>query len=787
MESKGLGAQAEQAKNELRETGRMVRRSGVVVRCAEWLIRFLLAATLAGGQVLSGASPFALALVGASGAGSGGFAALLGAVSGYLLSLGLEEGLRYAAGSILVFSASFAFFDLGIYQKSGFMPLVAGLINAVTAFVTLSARPWTAAQAAGFVGEFALTVVAVYAFRSAFSLWRSDGEDAQPGFRQRLGLIFLALATLVALAQLQLLGELSVGRVCAALIALCAGSAAGPGAGAAVGLAGGLAMDMTVSAARVYAVSYALAGLAAGLLQGQRRFWRSCGFTLAGSMVLLWSWDSGVGMGAVYELALAALGFLLIPQRFLDQAEILFAAESRPSRSQWAAQAALKRLRDTAGAFGEVFSTLRSAFDVHADNGEDPSVIYDRAANRVCARCPLRERCWQSEYQDTYDLLNGALGPILAAGQAQSQHFPQRFRDRCVRFSAFATAVNEELGSHLLRRRYHSRLGQSRRAVCDQYGDLARLLQDAAAAMASPLTTDPLRTRRLRQFLAGRELNCQGLVFFDSAGHLQLQLDGPDAQALQDETARQALSSLLDTTLSPASVNANQVLYRQREPLTAVAGVAGRKKRGQSVSGDACGWFKDDRGRLYLLLCDGMGSGQEARRESDLCLRLLEKFLRAGVRAENALKTLDQALCLRGEETGGFSTVDLLELDLYSGQGALYKLGAAPSYLRRGASVKRLTGRALPAGLAGGPAGPDLQTFQLDPGDCLVMLTDGVVEGEDQWLRDALLDFDGDSPAALAEALVAHGDSGEDDKTALALRLGLREEDRGRVADKAAV
>lgn len=786
MESKGLGARAEQAKNELRETGRLIRRSSAVVRCAEWLIRFLLAATLAGGQVLSGASPFGLALVGASGAGSGGFAALLGAVSGYLLSLGLEDGLRYAAGSILVFSASFAFFDLGIYQKSGFMPLVAGGINAVTAFVTLSAQPWTTARAAGFVGEFALTVVAVYAFRSAFSLWRRE-EDTQPGFRQRLGLIFLALATLVALAQLRLLGGLSVGRICAALIALCAGSAAGPGAGAAVGLAGGLAMDLTASSQRLYAVCYALAALAAGLLRPQNRFLRSGGFTLAGSMVILWSWDSGVGMEAVYELGVAALGFLLIPQRFLDQAELFFAAESRPGRGQWAYQAALRRLRDTAGAFGEVFSTLRSAFDVHADNGEDPSVIYDRAANRVCARCPLRERCWQGEYQDTYDLLNGALAPILAAGQAQPQHFPQRFRDKCVRFSAFATAVDEELRSHLLRRRYHSRLGQSRRAVCDQYGDLARLLQDAAAAMAAPLTTDSLRTRRLRQFLAGRELNCQGLVFFDQSGHLQLQLDGPDAQALRDETARQALSSLLDTPLSPATANGGQVLYRQREPLTAVAGVAGRKKQGQSVSGDACGWFKDDRGRLYLLLCDGMGSGQEARRESDLCLRLLEKFLRAGVRPQNALKTLDQALCLRGEETGGFSTVDLLELDLYSGQGALYKLGAAPSYLRRGGSVKCLSGRALPAGLTGGPAGPDLQTFQLDPGDCLVMLTDGVAEGEDQWLRDALLDFDGDSPAALAEALVAHDNGGGDDKTALVLRVGLREEGQALTPDKTAV
>ncbi len=786
MASKGLREKAERAKSELRETGRSLGRSRVVVGCAQWFIRFLLAATLATGEVFAGAAPFGLAFVGASGAGNQGFAAMIGAVCGYLLSRGLEDGLRYAAGCVLVFSTAFAFLDLGVYKKSWFMPVVAGGFNAVTGLVTLTPRPWTSTAVVTFAGEVLLTAVGVYAFRSAFSLWRGEGEDAQPGFRQRVGVIFLGLVLLLSLGRLTLLGGLSVGRICAALAALCAGSAAGPGAGAAVGLAGGLAMDLNVAAGRFYAVSYALGGLCAGLLRSRSRFWRALSFSACVGMVLVWGAQGTLGLAALYEADAAALIFLFLPQRLLNQAEVLFAAENRPGKSQWAYRSALRQLKDAAGAFGEVFASLRTAFDGPGDNGEDPSVIYDRAANRVCCRCAMRERCWQSEYQDTYDMLNNALPAILAETQARAEHFPQRFRDRCVRFSAFLAAVNEELSALLLRRRYKSQVGRSRKAVCDQYGDMARLLEDAAAAMAAPLTADAPRTRKLGRFLAGRELNCQGLVFFDQAGHLQLQLDGPDAQALTDETARAALSSLLDVPLAPASLSGDQVLYRQREPLTALAGVAGRKKEGQSVSGDACGWFKDDRGRLYILLCDGMGSGREARRESDLCLRLLEKFLRAGVEPQGALKTLDQALCLREEEAGGFSTVDLLELDLYSGKGCVYKLGAAPSYLRRQGGVKCLSGRSLPAGLTGGAApAPDRFSFQVDPGDCLVLLTDGVLDGEDQWLKDALMDFDGGSPAALAETLVTHGDGALDDKTALVLRIGLRAEepeDNGKAA-----
>lgn len=788
MASRELRLRTEQAKNELRETGRAVWRSPVLVRCAEWLIRLLLAAVLAGGQVLGGVSPFGLALVGASGAGSGGFAALLGAVLGYLLSRGLEEGLRYAAGCVLVFSVSFAFFDLKIYQQRWFMPLATAVLNGLTGLVVLTARPVTPALAAQAVGEFALTALGVYAFRGAFSLWNREEGCREAGLRQRLGLILLGMAALISLSGLELLNQVSVGRLLACLTSLVAGAAAGPGAGAAVGLASGLAMDLTAGLGRFYAVSYSFSALTAGLLRRQGRFLAALGFALASGLVLLWSWDSGAPMSAVYEVLSATGLFLLIPQRLLAQAGLLFAVDIPSGPGQWAAQTAARRLRDTASAFSEVFSALRTAFDRPGDQGEDPSVIYDRAADRICVRCPLRERCWQTEYQDTFDLLNNALPGLLADRQAKAERFPPRFRDRCVRFPAFLTAVGEELSAHLLRRRYASQVGRSRRAVCDQYGDMARVLEETAAAMAAPLTADQARTRRLRQFLASRELNCQGLVFFDDQGHLQIQLEGSDAKALTDEAGRQALESVLELPLGSALHTDGRVLYRQREPLTVLAGVSGRKRPGQSVSGDACAWFKDDRGRLYILLCDGMGSGAEARRESDLTLHLLEKFLRAGVTPANALKTLDQALALREEATGGFSTVDLLELDLYSGKGCLYKLGAAPSFLKRGGSIRRLAGTALPAGLQGpGLPAPDQTELQLDPGDCLVLLTDGVLDGDDGWLRAALADFDGGSPAALADQLISHSSQDQDDKTALILRVGLRAQPQAGQAGQTAV
>ena len=209
----------------------------------------------------------------------------------------------------------------------------------------------------------------------------------------------------------------------------------------------------------------------------------------------------------------------------------------------------------------------------------------------------------------------------------------------------------------------------------------------------------------------------------------------------------------------------------------AVAGVAAQKKSGETVSGDAGTYFKRADGKLYVLLCDGMGSGPEANRESSLAVRLLEQFLQAGVRPRQALTTLSSALSLRGEDTGGFTTVDLLQVDLFTGEGELYKMGAAPTYVRKGETVQRLTGASLPAGLAEGePAALDQFPLRLNPGDTVLMVSDGVCgSGEDGWLREKLAGFDGASPKDLARELITQTpQEATDDRTALVIRLEKR-------------
>lgn len=435
-----------------------------------------------------------------------------------------------------------------------------------------------------------------------------------------------------------------------------------------------------------------------------------------------------------------------------------------------------QKLERTAQAFHTLYDSLRSAFRP-PDNDNDVATVFDRAAGRQCRGCTLRDRCWKTDYNSTFNALNDATPAMVERGRAEKGDFPRHFADRCIHFSDFVGAVNEELTALFYRRQYNARIRENRAAVCRQYAQLSDLLGEAAAELSRELTPDALGERRLRQRLTEWKLDARACVYRDGRGLLRVELEGSQCSILTRSSRLNELSAVLGVPLRVELEGEGTLSLIQQEPLMAVAGVAARKKNGETVSGDAGTYFKRHDGKLYLLLCDGMGSGPDANRESTLAVRLLEQLLQAGVDAPRALTTLSSALALRGEETGGFTTVDLFQLDLFTGEGELFKLGAAPTYIKKNKEVQRLTGKSLPAGLAeGDPAALDRFSLRLAPGDCVLMMSDGVCPGpEDGWLRERLAGFDGTSPKELARELVTHDlKDATDDRTALVIRVDRR-------------
>ena len=777
-----LKARAARAREEMRETGRLVLRAPALVRTAEYIMRFLLGAVLAGAEIFGGYAPFGLALTGASGSGLNGFCALIGACFGYLSFQGFIQGLRYVAACILTFSISFAFYDIRPYRRSWFMPLAAAGLDAVTGIIYLSDRGWSEESLICFGTEVVLVGAGVYFYRIAFSPWTQRQEEERLTLRQTVSLLILGGTVLIALSRIAILGDISVGRICAALAVMAVAFKGGMERGACAGVAAGIGMDLAAGGTPFYTMAYALSGVMAGVFHRQGRLCTALAYVLSNAVSVLWTWNTGVRISLLYEVFIASVIFLLLPQRGLRQVGALLTRQEEQETESRARAFVRARLESTAEAFRSLYETMRNMFTAPAANDNDTAAIFDRAADRVCKRCPFQSACWQRDYVTTFNALNDALPAMLERGRGEGSDFPAHFSNRCLKFPAFLEAANEELTALLYRRQYQSRLRDNRAAVCRQYGQLAQVLQSAAAELGAELSPDPVKEKRLRQHLTAQGVDARACAYYDPAGHLRLELEGAGLAPLRSPEAVERIAKMMGTPLRAAEEQperGDRLVLIQSEPLMAVAGVAARTKEGEQVSGDTGAWFKGEDGCLYVLLCDGMGSGPEAGRESGAAVLLLEQFLRAGVAPEDALKTMNTALSLKGEERLGFTTIDLLRLDLFTGETAVYKYGAAPTYVKKRGTVSRITGSALPAGLAAGErTGPDVTRLTLESGDYILLVSDGVAGGEsDIWIRERLCAFTGDSPKELAAALIQ--ECGErvgtaDDRTAILLKLTQR-------------
>lgn len=150
----------------------------------------------------------------------------------------------------------------------------------------------------------------------------------------------------------------------------------------------------------------------------------------------------------------------------------------------------------------------------------------------------------------------------------------------------------------------------------------------------------------------------------------------------------------------------------------------------EEVCGDTAEVFFDDRRNyLYAVICDGMGSGGEANKISARSAAILKALVCAGTEPKRALAILGELLRESGAYGEMSTTVDLLRLDLYTGEGVVIKSGAAPSYVKRGGEMTELCAKTLPIGILDFTDAKEIK-FTAKENDVIIMVSDGVAECE---------------------------------------------------------
>ncbi len=200
-------------------------------------------------------------------------------------------------------------------------------------------------------------------------------------------------------------------------------------------------------------------------------------------------------------------------------------------------------------------------------------------------------------------------------------------------------------------------------------------------------------------------------------------------------------------------------------------------KDGSQISGDSFA-YAGRADRYYTVLCDGLGSGEEAYNESNAAVELLSKFLYTDFTEEQILKTLNTVLMLKlGDER--YVTFDFNIIDYGSRQIRLYKAGAAPTYIISKNNVEKIAAKSLPMGI--------LDNFEyssfkkkVDIGDIIIMFSDGIIDSigldEKKSLDKFIETIKNKDPQTIANSILSYALRGQDtimdDMTVLVTKIG---------------
>ncbi len=196
-------------------------------------------------------------------------------------------------------------------------------------------------------------------------------------------------------------------------------------------------------------------------------------------------------------------------------------------------------------------------------------------------------------------------------------------------------------------------------------------------------------------------------------------------------------------------------------------------KKGETVCGDSVCELQLPQGDYAVILSDGMGSGENASKESSDTVNMLKHMLLAGFDISDAIQIINSSLIVRSDKDS-FSTIDLMYVNRLSGKVTIVKVGCAPTYAVIDKNSYKYECNNLPVGIL---KDIQLQTYSFDVKEqgFIVMVSDGISNtvlksGDTDSIFDCVKTIDTNSPEEIShkimkEAIASGGGTISDDMT----------------------
>lgn len=555
------------------------------------------------------------------------------------------------------------------------------------------------------------------------------------------------------------------------------------------GTVSGLLFGIACSPA--YAPMLALCAVAYSSVSKLSHFGAGIAACIAG---LTWGiYAEGLGaLGTVFPALLTSSMLFCTAERisFFDDVERFFVKEEKSApkieaNSLIAEQRILtqdeklRSISDSFTALSEIFYNLSSK--LKRPTMLDLRTICEESFEKSCLDCANREICFGAEYGATLDVMKKMTVQLHNFGMIDDKKLPDTFKKRCDKSNKIVDSANRDCGI-ATKKAFQN---EKTEIFALDYDAIAKILNDAIAENEDEFKTDTSLAKRISKAITEEGYGEKDVLVYGKrklkilARGLDLSDESAGVDTLMKRLEDITELSLCDPTfdLSLGSIN----MYTEaRRAFSAESAFVTSASKGEKICGDTVSIFENKNDYLYALISDGMGTGNHAALASEMCNVFLRNMLDAGNKMETSLRMLNSVLRAKGSksELECSATVDLLQLDLYSGMLTLVKSGAAPTFVIRRSNVFKLTSQSFPIGIL---RAIDAKQIDLacEDGDIIIMVSDGALKQNDDcsYLTDMLKDqkISNESAQKIADRVMrrvrAESDIPSDDLSVIALRI----------------
>ena len=590
-------------------------------------------------------------------------------------------------------------------------------------------------------------------FYRAFTLFPS-GVQAFGSSAGDMAAILLSGSILLLALDTFRFGGFSPAHVVSYFAVLLLSCAAGQGVGAAAGIAAGLVLGYAQpDAFLVYFLP--AAGLLCGIAAPYGRLVSAGVFSVLGAMFAVLKGAPETALVSVLEIAGAALLFALLPGRAVAAAAGALRpltgeryAAATKSLVQLRLRRAAKAVRDVSDAVQAVCRLLKNAAP------DSPADTAKTVQSEVCAGCLKKEVCWGACRSAVEPAFRTLADIQRKKGSLTREDLPNALRTVCRSQGSVLSGFERVFCELNARRRAKNEVYDIKSLAAAQFGSVASMLEAAADDAGVIGETDPYLAALAKDVLAEFGFGFSTVsVSADAYGHALLEVyctrvpPIDDMKPLLERLRAKTNVSFMPPVQDEYKKQGAVLSFCEQTPLQAEFCFRSAAANGENLCGDTVEAFPDGRGAYYCVLSDGMGTGKTAAVDSVMTCSLFSRMMKAGFSPEIALEAVNCALMVKSEEES-LATLDLMRLDLYTGEAAFYKAGGAFSVVHRGSRTIVVEHSSLPLGILRETAFRKSE-LTLSAGDTVLMFSDGA----GLLARDFLKDMFYKNPSADAKTL----------------------------------